>query len=146
MAQLPVTIVEDITTVAGEARHAGCTKAVLSEHGAEQTAVFRLSPGGVIETHLHSRVFDLFVGIKGCVDITYEGQQGSGLVRLKPNTFCGMPPGVRHEVRNSSASEEAMFLLIHAPYEGYDFIPVEFRKGSAPVPGKEQTETADGRR
>ncbi len=138
MAQLPVTIVEDITTVAGELRYSGCTKAVLSEHGAEQTAVFRLSPGGVIETHLHSRVFDLFVGVKGCVDITYEGQHGSGLVRLKPNAFCAMPPGVRHEVRNSSATEEAMFLLIHAPYEGYDFIPVEFRKAATAAQREKQ--------
>ena len=128
MAQLPVTIVEDMTKAPGEARHSGTTKAVLSEHGAEQTAVFRLSPGAVIETHLHSRVFDLFVGIAGTLDITYEGQKGSGVVRLKRNAFCSMPPGVRHEVRNNSATEEAMFLLVHAPWEGYDFIPVEFRK------------------
>jgi len=128
MAQLPVTNVEDMTKVAGEARHSGTTKAVLSEHGEEQSAVFRLAPGGVIETHLHSRVFDLFVGLKGRVDITYEGQQGSGVFHLKPNAFCGMPPGVRHEVRNNSATEDAMFLLVHAPWEGYDFIPIDFRQ------------------
>jgi mannose-6-phosphate isomerase-like protein (cupin superfamily) len=131
MAQLPVTIVEDITTVAGEARHSSCTKAVLSEHDAEQSAIFRLSPGGVIQTHLHSRVHDLFVGVAGCLDITYEGQQGSGVVHLRPNSFCSMPPGVRHEVRNNSATEDGVFLLIHTPYEGYDFIPVEFRKVAA---------------
>ena len=127
MSQLPVTIIEDMTKTAGETRHRGCTKAVLSEHGPQQTAVFRLSPGAVIETHLHSRVFDLFVGLKGSLDIIYEGQQGSGLVSLKPNAFCSMPPGVRHEVRNNSATEEAMFLLVHAPWEGYDFIPVGFK-------------------
>lgn len=127
MAQLPVTIVEDMTAAAGEARHSGCIKAVLSEHDAEQSAVFRLSPGGVIESHLHSRVHDLFVGVAGCVEIAYEGQQGSGLVRLKPNSFCSMPPGVRHEVRNTSKSEDGVFLLVHAPYEGYDFIQVPFR-------------------
>jgi mannose-6-phosphate isomerase-like protein (cupin superfamily) len=126
MAQLPVITVENIATAAGEARHAGCTKAVLSERGAEQTAIFRLNPGGVIQTHLHSRVFDLFVGIAGCLDITYEGQQGAGVFHLKPNSFCSMPPGVRHEVRNNSTAEDGVFMLIHAPYEGYDFIPVEF--------------------
>ena len=131
MAQLPVTIIEDVTKVAGEARHAGCTKAVLHEHDAAQTALFRLSPGGVIQTHLHSRVFDLFVGVSGCLDITYEGQQGSGVMHLRPNSFCSMPPGVRHEVRNNSAAEDGVFMLIHAPYEGYDFIPVDFRKASA---------------
>ena len=131
MAQLPVIIVEDMTKAAGEARHSGCTKAVLSEHGEEQTSVYRVAPGGVIQSHLHSRVFDLFVGLKGCVDITYEGQQGSGVVRLKPNAFCGMPPGVRHEVRNNSATEDAMFLLVHAPWDGYDFIPVAFKSKTA---------------
>lgn len=128
MAQLPVIKIDDMTKTAGEGRFSGVTKAVLSEHDAEQSAVFCLSPGGVIETHLHSRVFDLFVGLKGRIDITYEGQQGSGVFHLKPNAFCGMPPGVRHEVRNNSATEDAMFLLVHAPYEGYDFVPVEFRK------------------
>jgi len=131
MAQLPVTIVQDITTAAGEVRHSGCTKAVLSEHDAEQSAVFHLSPGGVIQSHLHSRVFDLFIGVSGCADITYEGQQGNGEVRLRQGSFCSMPPGVRHEVRNNSATEDAVFLLVHAPYEGYDFIPVEFRKAAA---------------
>ncbi len=128
MAQLPVKIVEDITAVAGEGRAAGVSKAVLSEHGEEQTAVFRLKPGGVIESHLHSRVFDLFFGLAGCADITYEGQQGSGVARLKANVYCGMPPGVRHEVKNNSTTEDAVFILVHAPYEGYDFIPVEFRR------------------
>ena len=88
MAQLPVTIVQDITTAAGEVRHSGCTKAVLSEHDAEQSAVFHLSPGGVIQSHLHSRVFDLFIGVSGCADITYEGQQGNGEHQLIPECEC----------------------------------------------------------
>ena len=131
MAQLPVTFVEDLTAVTGETRHSGCTKAVLSEHDAEQSGLFRLGPGGVIETHLHSRVFDLFIGISGCVDITYEGQQGDGLIRLTQNSFCSMPPGVRHEVRNTSTTDDAVFLVIHTPNAGYDFIPVNFRRRSA---------------
>ena len=130
MAQLPVTIVEDMTAVAGEARHDLVTKAVLSEQGPEQSAVFRLKPGGVIPSHLHSRVHDLFVGVAGLAEITYEGQHGSGVVALKPGAFCDMPPGVRHEVRNHSATEDAVFLLVHAPWEGYDNIPVELRKAT----------------
>ena len=131
MAQLAVTVVEDMTAVAGEARHDLCTKAILSEQGPEQSAVFRLKPGGVIPSHLHSRVHDLFIGVAGCADITYEGQKGSGVVRLKPKVFCDMPPGVRHEVRNNSKTEDAVFLLVHTPWEGYDFIPVELRKTPA---------------
>src|SRR5262245_8040440 len=108
MAQLPVTIVEDMTTVTGETRHNLCTKAVLSEQGAEQSAVFRLKPGGVIPSHLHSCVHDLFIGVAGCAEITYEGQRGNGVVHLVPKAFCDMPPGVRHEVRNNSATEDAV--------------------------------------
>ena len=128
MAQLPVTIVEDMTAVTGDPRHNLVTKAVLSEQSPEQSAVFRLKPGGVIPPHLHSRVHDLFIGVAGCAEITYEGQRGSGVVALKPGAFCDVPPGVRHEVRNNSSTEDAVFLLVHAPWEGYDNIPVELRK------------------
>ena len=134
MAQLPVTIVEDMTAVAGEARHNLCTKAVLSEQGPEQSAVFRLKPGGVIPAHLHSRVHDLFVGVAGRAEITYEGQRGAGVVTLKPGAFCDMPPGVRHEVRNVSSTEDAVFLLVHAPWEGYDNIPVELKSARKTKP------------
>ena len=32
-----------------------------------------------------------------------------------------LPARLRHEVRNHSATEDALFLLVHAPSEGYDF-------------------------
>ncbi len=105
----------------------GCDKSILHAHDDCETSVFHLAPGGGVPVHLHSRVFDLFVGVEGDIEITYEGQQGSAVVKLKPGAFCAMPPGVRHEVRNVSATAHAKFLLVHAPNKGYDRVAVPFK-------------------
>ncbi len=126
MSQQAVVKVDDITKIDFASRRPGCEKGIMHEHGAVQTAVFRVAPGSGVPRHLHSRVYDLFVGVKGLLEIRYEGQQGHGIFELKPGAFCAMPPGVRHEVFNPSKSDEAFFLIVHAPHEGYDFVPVEF--------------------
>lgn len=127
MAQKPVVTVDDMTRVEFESRRPGCEKGVVHVEGPVQSAVFRVAPGSGVPRHLHSSVYDLFVGVKGLLEIRYEGQHGHGLFNLKPGAFCAMPPGVRHEVYNPSATEEAFFLIVHAPHEGYDFVPVDFR-------------------
>lgn len=126
MGQQPVVTVDDITKIDFASRRPGCDKGVMHEDGAVQTAVFRVAPGSGVPRHLHSRVYDLFVGVKGLLEIRYEGQHGHGVFQLKPGAFCAMPPGVRHEVFNPTR-EEAFFLIVHAPHEGYDFVPIEFR-------------------
>jgi len=127
MGQKPVITVEDITKIAFEERRPGCEKGVMQEDAPAQTAVFRVQPGSGVPTHLHSRVYDLFVGVKGELEIRYEGEHGSGTFVLKPGAFCSMPPGVRHEVSNPSKTDEAFFLIMHASHEGYDYVPVPFR-------------------
>ncbi len=128
MGQQAVVTVNDITQIDFAARRPGCEKGVIHEDGAVQSAVFRVAPGSGVPRHLHSRVYDLFVGVKGVLEIRYEGQQGHGLFELKPGAFCAMPPGVRHEVFNPSKTDEAFFLIVHAPHDGYDFVPVEFKQ------------------
>lgn len=134
MGQQPVITVEDITNIAFEERRPGCEKGVLQEDAPAQTSVFRVQPGSGVPTHLHSRVYDLFVGVKGELEIRYEGQHGNGLFVLKPGAFCSMPPGVRHEVSNPSKTDEAFFLIVHASHEGYDYVPVPFRATEAVLP------------
>ena len=112
MGQKSVITVEDITGIAFEERRPGCEKGVLQEDAPVQTSVFRVQPGSGVPTHLHSRVYDLFVGVKGVLEIRYEGQHGDGLFVLKPGAFCSMPPGVRHEVSNPSKTDEAFFLIV----------------------------------
>jgi len=127
MVQKPVITVEDITKVAFEELRPGCGKGVLQEDAPAQTGVFRVQPGSGVPTHLHSQVYDLFVGVKGQLEIRYEGRHGNGLFVLKPGAFCSMPPGVRHEVFNPSMTDEGFFLLVHASYEGFDNVPTPFR-------------------
>lgn len=127
MGQHPVVMVEDIKRIDFASRRPGCEKGVIHEDGAVQSAVFRVAPGSGVPRHLHSRVYDLFVGVQGVLEIRYEGQHGNGLFQLKPGAFCAMPPGVRHEVFNPSKTDEAFFLIVHAPHESYDFVPVEFK-------------------
>ncbi len=127
MGQRPVVTVDDITQVALEARRPGCEKGVIHVEGPVQTAVFRVAPGSGVPVHLHSQIFDLFFGIKGLLEIRYEGPEGHGRFELKPGGFCAMPPGVKHEVFNPSTTDEAFFLSVHAPHDRYDFVPVDFR-------------------
>jgi quercetin dioxygenase-like cupin family protein len=128
MGQQPVVTVDDITKIDFALRRPGCEKGVMHEDGAVQSAVFRVAPGSGVPRHLHSRVYDLFVGVKGLLEIRYESQHGNGIFELKPGAFCAMPPGVRHEVFNHSTTDEAFFLIVHAPHDGYDFVPVEFKQ------------------
>jgi mannose-6-phosphate isomerase-like protein (cupin superfamily) len=127
MIQKPVVTVEDITNIALEERRPGCEKGMLHEDAPVQTALYRVKPGSGVPTHLHAKVYDLFVGMKGDVEIRYEGRHGNGLFVLKPGAFCRMPPGVRHEISNPSNTEEACFLLVQASSEGFDYVSAPFR-------------------
>jgi len=135
MGQEAVVYVSNMSEVAGEPRPAtGSAKGLLHASDEAEASVFHLEPGGGVPVHLHSRVYDLFVGIAGEIEIAYEGQQGSGRVMLTPGAFCSMPPGVRHEVRNTSTTEKAVFYLVHAPQTGYDNIRVPFRHFASAFP------------
>jgi quercetin dioxygenase-like cupin family protein len=139
MNQQPVITVDDITNLAFEERRPGCEKGVLQEDAPAQTSVFRVQPGSGVPAHLHSRVYDLFVGVKGALEIRFEGQHGNGLFVLKPGAFCSMPPGVRHEVSNPSKTDEAFFLLVHASHEDYDNVPAPFRATEPALPFSPRT-------
>ena len=74
------------------------------------------------------------MGLKGSLEIRYEGQHGSGVFVLKPGAFCRMPPGVRHELSNPSKTEETVFLLVQASQEGLDYAAAPFRMIEAALP------------
>jgi mannose-6-phosphate isomerase-like protein (cupin superfamily) len=134
MSQKPVITVEDITNVALEERRPGCEKGVLHEDAPVLTALYRVQPGSGVPTHMHARVYDLFIGVKGNLEIRYEGEQGNGVLVLKPGGFCRMPPGVRHELSNPSKTEETVFLLIQASHDDFDYVPAPFRTIEAALP------------
>ena len=134
MSQKPVIRVEDITNIALQERRPGCEKGMLHEDAPVQTAVYRVKPGSGVPTHLHAHVYDLFIGVKGDVEIRYEGHDGKGVFVLKPGAFCRMPPGVRHEISNASKTDEACFLLVQASHEGFDYVPAPFRAIEVALP------------
>lgn len=134
MSQKPVIKVEDIMNIALEERRPGCEKGMLHEDPPVQTAMYRVQPGSGVPTHLHTRVYDLFIGVKGELEIRYESQHGHGLFMLKPGAFCRMPPGARHEISNPSKTDEAYFLLVQASQEGFDYMPVPFRTTASALP------------
>jgi len=129
-----VITVDDITNIAFEELRPGCKKGVLQEGVSSQAGVIRVQPGSGVPTHLHSRIHDLFIGVRGELEIRYEGLHGNGLFMLKPGAFCSVPPGVRHEISNPSMTDEAFFLLVHASYEGFDKVPAPFRAIEAALP------------
>ncbi|HSL78287.1 MAG TPA: cupin domain-containing protein, partial [Pseudolabrys sp.] len=102
MSEKPVVIVEDITNIPLQERRPGCEKGMLHEDALVQTAVYRVQPGSGVPTHFHAQVYDIFVGVKGNLEIRYEGHHGNNVFVLKPGAFCRMPPGVRHELSNPS--------------------------------------------
>lgn len=128
MGQGAVITIADVTGVELKERRPGCERGLLQADGPSHTVLYRILPGSGIPTHLHSRVYDLFVGIKGALEIRFESQRGNGTFVLKLGGFCSMPPGVRHEISNPSKTDEAFFLLVHAPGEGHDSIPAPFRE------------------
>jgi len=139
MGQKTVIAIPDVAAFPVEAKHNDCSKGIMHADDQHESSVFRVKPGGFVPSHLHSRVYDLFIGIQGRVDITYEGQQGHGCVALTAGAFCSMPPGVRHEVRNNSRDADAVFIIVHAPNTGYDFIPVDLRNtGAATAPAEDE--------
>jgi len=134
MSQKPVITVEDVTNITLEERRSGCAKAMLHEDAAVQTSVYRVRPGSGVPSHEHTQVYDLFIGLKGDLEIRFEGESESGVFILKPGAFCRVPPGVRHELSNPSKTDETCFLLVQATRSEFDYIPVPFRSIEAALP------------
>lgn len=120
--------VHDAGEQPGTAVHAQCTKAVIHEVAAAQTSVFHVAPGGQVRAHWHSACWDLFVGLGGEGEIEFAETSGARTVPMRQGSFCAMPPGKVHEVRNVG-SEEFSFVLVHTPYENYDHRPAAYGAG-----------------
>ena len=117
-----VTSVADVLAAARHDTHGTCSKAVLHQVPESETSLFSVNPGQKLAAHLHTRSWDLFFVVAGRGEIHYKGPQGAGVVAMPERAFCAMPPGCEHEVRNLSETKPFSFLLIHAPWQGYDHV------------------------
>jgi quercetin dioxygenase-like cupin family protein len=125
--QYPVVAVPDVTLALGEAKHQNSNKAILHQVPDAETSLFRVKPGGKVKSHLHQKVWDLFFGVSGDGEIHYVENGEKKVATLTTGSFCAMPPNVVHEVRNVGETSDMLFILVHSPWEGYDFV-------AAPVP------------
>jgi oxalate decarboxylase/phosphoglucose isomerase-like protein (cupin superfamily) len=114
--------VKDVLVSAGNNAHGNCSKAVLHQVPESETSLFSVHPGEKLARHIHTKTWDLFMVISGNGEIRYKGAEGEGVVAMPTRAFCAMPPGYEHEVCNLSQTEPFSFLLIHAPWTGYDFV------------------------
>jgi mannose-6-phosphate isomerase-like protein (cupin superfamily) len=125
-----IVSISDVLAEAGSDVHGNCSKAVLHQVPESETSLFSVNPGEKLAPHLHTRTWDLFLVVSGSGEIRYRGKDGTGTIPMPMRAFCAMPPGYEHEVWNLSATEPFSFLLIHAPWQGYDFVQTRQRPAS----------------
>jgi mannose-6-phosphate isomerase-like protein (cupin superfamily) len=130
MNRAKIVSISDVLAEAGSDVHGNCSKAVLHQVPESETSLFSVNPGEKLAPHLHTRTWDLFLVVSGSGEIRYRGKDGTGTIPMPMRAFCAMPPGYEHEVWNLSATEPFSFLLIHAPWQGYDFVQARQRPAS----------------
>jgi len=113
----------DIYKASAAQVHTTCTKALIHKTSVAEISLFRVAVGGEIASHHHSTVWDFFVGMsgEGCIEVTTCAGDSNSFPLVK-DSHLAMPPDVTHTVRNLG-EEDFVFLLTHAPFEGYDHIP-----------------------
>ena len=116
-----VAALADVTALAFEARRPGCARSLLHEDEGMRAIVLRVQPGSGVPAHKHAGAHDLFLGIKGELEIRWDG----GCWLLRAGGFCRVAPGVRHEVSNRSDVNEAFCVLLHTRPGQFDFVETE---------------------
>ena len=114
--------ISDVLSKAGNIAHGNCSKSVIHQVPESETSLFSVNPGEKLAPHIHTRTWDLFFVVSGTGEIRWKGKDSEGTVPMPARAFCAMPPEHEHEVCNLSKTEPFSFLLIHAPWTGYDFI------------------------
>jgi mannose-6-phosphate isomerase-like protein (cupin superfamily) len=76
--------------------------------------IIEITPGRVLEAHVHADEDDAFFILEGELTFVFGGET----VPAPPGTFVLVPPGVEHGFRNDGAGPVRM-LNIHAP-AGFD--------------------------
>ena len=115
--------IDDPTGLRFIERRSGCGKYVISEESAFQLSIYRLEPGAQVPGHSHGRSHDIFVGVKGDVRIEIPARGPAGAFVMGPGGVCTIAPGTPHAVVNANPTRAAFFVLVHAPFDGFDMVP-----------------------
>jgi mannose-6-phosphate isomerase-like protein (cupin superfamily) len=122
-----VVSVVDVLAAIGNNAHGNCSNAILHQVPEAETSLFSVHPGEKLVRHSHSKTWDLFYVVSGHGEIRFKSATEEGVVPMPTRAFCAMPPGYEHEPCNLSQVEPFTFILIHAPWTGYDFIKTKSR-------------------
>lgn len=126
MANDKTIYIKDVLGAQLIARHGNCAKAVLYQSDLIELSVFSVNPGASLKGHKHTKTWDMFFGLTGHINI--EARDALGHIKLGdivPRALFVIPPGCVHYVKNLLITESSSFLLLHVPWEGYDFITSE---------------------
>jgi quercetin dioxygenase-like cupin family protein len=89
-----------------------------------QAVLYTLRSGQSIPRHRHTGIDDVFLGVVGQGRIrTWGADGGAAELVLQPGCIEAVTPGTVHEV--VSDSDDFAYLLLQAPKEDYDLIPVD---------------------
>lgn len=97
------------------------TEALVHRTPHAQVVVQMVPPGGQLEPHHHTGLWDYFVGLSGEATVSLAGDDDS-TYDVDPGGFLAVPPGTTHRICNHSAEVPFVFLLVQTPYSAFDFV------------------------
>lgn len=89
-----------------------------------QAVLYSLRKGQTIPAHRHTGIDDIFFGVRGSGHVrTWDEQGGQAENPITAGSIYAVRPGTVHEL--VSDSDDFAYVLLQAPKEEYDLIPVE---------------------
>jgi quercetin dioxygenase-like cupin family protein len=123
LADEPIIHIAQLEALAYRPKHRRAAQAKVVSNEAFNVSVYLLAPLGGIPPHSHSQSWDVAVVLEGNLRIRALTPDGLQVFTCGPGAIHISAPGVAHEVENASASDDARFLLIQGPSQGFDFLP-----------------------
>jgi mannose-6-phosphate isomerase-like protein (cupin superfamily) len=98
-------------------------KILLYKSDVAEFSLARVSPGDQPKRHHHTEIWDFFLGIGGQGAIKVWDESGECTAYpLPPESFLAVPPNTSHQVTNTSDTETFAFVLMHVPYDGFNYV------------------------
>lgn len=119
----PSIHIAGLSALSYEPKHRRAAQAKIIATDAFNLSIYLLAPKGGIPAHKHSRSWDVAVVLEGMIRIRSLRADGPEDFLCRPGAIHIVRPGVPHEVDNLSEIDDARFLLIQGPSQGFDFLP-----------------------
>lgn len=98
-------------------------KILLYKSGFAEFSLARVAPGDQPRRHHHTEIWDFFLGVDGDGAVNVWDADGEHTAYpIRRDSFLAIPPNTSHQVQNLSDTEAFAFLLVHVPYEGFNYV------------------------